>query len=247
MSLCSSSIGTRRGSRCARSRPSIGRGGSLRSSFATSKWSATTSSDASARAGTLEAVLDFGAVGLAADALGGSERVLEMAVEYSKTREQFGRPIGSFQAIKHMAAEMVADSRARSLAPVVCRSCSRCPAARREPRRIDGESRALRNLSSIVESRGADARRYRLHVGARSAFLVQARQMERARLRRSIVSSRARCRSLRFLRRGVFLRSADSCQTDAGAAIRSQTRVRARTQGDRAARFNDRGRRAALN
>ena len=67
-------------------------------------------------AGTLEAVLDFGAVGLAADALGGSERVLEMAVEYSKTREQFGRPIGSFQAIKHMAAEMAADIEpARSL------------------------------------------------------------------------------------------------------------------------------------
>ena len=66
--------------------------------------------------GTLEAVLDLGAVGLAADALGGSERVFEMAVEYSKTREQFGRPIGSFQAIKHMAAEMAADIEpARSL------------------------------------------------------------------------------------------------------------------------------------
>ena len=65
---------------------------------------------------TIEAVLDLAAVGLAADGLGGSERVLEMAVEYSKTREQFGRPIGSFQAIKHMAAEMTADIEpARSL------------------------------------------------------------------------------------------------------------------------------------
>jgi alkylation response protein AidB-like acyl-CoA dehydrogenase len=65
---------------------------------------------------TIEAVLDLGGVGLAADGLGGSERVLEMAVEYSKTREQFGRPIGSFQAIKHMAAEMAADIEpARSL------------------------------------------------------------------------------------------------------------------------------------
>jgi alkylation response protein AidB-like acyl-CoA dehydrogenase len=61
-------------------------------------------------------LLDVAAVALAADALGGSERVLDMAVSYSKTREQFGRPIGSFQAIKHMAAEMVAEVEpARSL------------------------------------------------------------------------------------------------------------------------------------
>jgi alkylation response protein AidB-like acyl-CoA dehydrogenase len=60
--------------------------------------------------------LDVAAIALAADALGGSERVLDMAVDYSKTREQFGRPIGSFQAIKHMAAEMVAEVEpARSL------------------------------------------------------------------------------------------------------------------------------------
>jgi alkylation response protein AidB-like acyl-CoA dehydrogenase len=60
--------------------------------------------------------LDVAAVALAADALGGAERVLEMAVGYSKTREQFGRPIGSFQAIKHMAAEMVSEIEpARSL------------------------------------------------------------------------------------------------------------------------------------
>ncbi len=66
---------------------------------------------------TLVRLLDFGAVALAADGLGGSERVLEMAVDYSKTREQFGRPIGSFQAVKHLAAEMVADVEpARSLA-----------------------------------------------------------------------------------------------------------------------------------
>jgi len=57
----------------------------------------------------LARLLDLGAVGIAADSLGGAERALEMAVEYSKVRQQFGRPIGSFQALKHMAAEMVAE------------------------------------------------------------------------------------------------------------------------------------------
>jgi alkylation response protein AidB-like acyl-CoA dehydrogenase len=61
-------------------------------------------------------LLDAGAVALAADSLGGAERVLEMSVEYARVREQFGRPIGSFQAIKHLAAEMVSEIEpARSL------------------------------------------------------------------------------------------------------------------------------------
>ncbi len=64
------------------------------------------------RPGTTAALLDelrdLAAIALAADSLGGAERVLEMAVAYAKTREQFGRPIGSFQAVKHLAAEMVA-------------------------------------------------------------------------------------------------------------------------------------------
>jgi alkylation response protein AidB-like acyl-CoA dehydrogenase len=61
-------------------------------------------------------VLDAAAVALAADSLGGAETALEMAVAYSKTREQFGRPIGSFQAVKHMAAEMASEIEpARSL------------------------------------------------------------------------------------------------------------------------------------
>jgi alkylation response protein AidB-like acyl-CoA dehydrogenase len=61
-------------------------------------------------------LLDLGAVLVAADSLGGAEQTLEMAVEYSKVRHQFGRPIGSFQALKHMAAEMVSEVEpARSL------------------------------------------------------------------------------------------------------------------------------------
>lgn len=61
-------------------------------------------------------MLDAGRIALAADILGASERAIEMAVAYAGERRQFGRVIGSFQAVKHMCAEMVAELEpARSL------------------------------------------------------------------------------------------------------------------------------------
>jgi alkylation response protein AidB-like acyl-CoA dehydrogenase len=58
---------------------------------------------------------DLAAVLVAADALGAMERMLEMAVDYSLQRHQFGVPIGSFQAVKHAAADIeVAVEAARS-------------------------------------------------------------------------------------------------------------------------------------
>jgi len=56
----------------------------------------------------LARVLDGGAIAVAAECLGGAERALELAVDYVRTREQFGRPVGSFQAVQHLAAEAVA-------------------------------------------------------------------------------------------------------------------------------------------
>jgi alkylation response protein AidB-like acyl-CoA dehydrogenase len=54
-------------------------------------------------------LIDRAAVGTAAQLLGGAVAMLELATEYAKTREQFGRPIGSFQAVKHHCADMVVD------------------------------------------------------------------------------------------------------------------------------------------
>jgi alkylation response protein AidB-like acyl-CoA dehydrogenase len=51
--------------------------------------------------------LDLARVALASEALGGAERVLEMTTEYAKQRLQFGRAIGSFQALKHRLADMM--------------------------------------------------------------------------------------------------------------------------------------------
>ena len=53
--------------------------------------------------------LDRGAVFHSAEMLGAAETVMGMAVEYAKVREQFGRPIGSFQAVKHRCADMLVD------------------------------------------------------------------------------------------------------------------------------------------
>ncbi len=60
-------------------------------------------------ADAVEALVDRGAVYAAAEMLGGAARVLDLTVEYAKDREQFGRPIGSFQALKHRCADMLVD------------------------------------------------------------------------------------------------------------------------------------------
>jgi alkylation response protein AidB-like acyl-CoA dehydrogenase len=57
--------------------------------------------------GVLDRALDVAAIALAAEQLGGAQRALDMAVEYAKIRQQFGRPIGSFQAIKHRCADLL--------------------------------------------------------------------------------------------------------------------------------------------
>jgi alkylation response protein AidB-like acyl-CoA dehydrogenase len=63
----------------------------------------------------LERTLDLAAAALAAEQVGAAQRCLEMAVDYAKSRVQFGRPIGSFQAIKHRCADLlVAVESARS-------------------------------------------------------------------------------------------------------------------------------------
>jgi alkylation response protein AidB-like acyl-CoA dehydrogenase len=61
-------------------------------------------------------MLDAGRIGLAADSLGAGESMIDQAVAYAHERKQFGRAIGSFQAVKHMCAEMIAELEpARSL------------------------------------------------------------------------------------------------------------------------------------
>jgi alkylation response protein AidB-like acyl-CoA dehydrogenase len=63
--------------------------------------------------GAAAAIVDhavlLGSIMLAAEQVGGAQRCLDMSVDYAKLRYQFGRPIGSFQAIKHTCADMLLD------------------------------------------------------------------------------------------------------------------------------------------
>ena len=93
----------------------------------------------------LSRMLDLAAVGLAAEQVGGAQKALDMAVEYAKVRVQFGRPIGSFQAIKHKCAEVLvqvdaaraamqyalwcADERSEELPVVACLAKAYCSEA----------------------------------------------------------------------------------------------------------------------
>src|SRR5246500_4742450 len=66
-------------------------------------------------------IADTAAILLAAEQIGAAERCLELTVEYTKSRVQFGRPIGSFQALKHRMADLyVAVAAARAVVSDAC-------------------------------------------------------------------------------------------------------------------------------
>lgn len=94
----------------------------------------------------IDRLLQIAAVGVAAESLGGAEKVLEMAVEYAKVRVQFGRPIGSFQAIKHKCADMLI--RVESARSAVCLA-----------RQVlgDGEENALPIVAALAKAYCCDA------------------------------------------------------------------------------------------
>ncbi|MBI4201089.1 MAG: acyl-CoA dehydrogenase, partial [Chloroflexi bacterium] len=58
---------------------------------------------------TVSRLIEMAAAGKCAEMLGGADRVLEMTVSYVKDRAQFGRPVGSFQAVQHHCANMATD------------------------------------------------------------------------------------------------------------------------------------------
>ena len=124
----------------------------------------------------ISAMLDLAVVALAAEQAGGAQKVLEMAVEYAKVRIQFGRPVGSFQAIKHKCADMVLDvESAKSAAYYAGRAAA---AGDEELPVLASLAKACCSDGVFARRRGEhpDPRRYRLHLGASRSPVLQAGQ-----------------------------------------------------------------------
>ncbi len=93
-------------------------------------------SEGDVRAG-LEKVLALGCAALAAEQAGGAQACLDMATDYARTRLQFGRPIGSYQSIKHKCAELLVEVEfAKTAAYYACRCAAEDPGELMEASRI---------------------------------------------------------------------------------------------------------------
>jgi alkylation response protein AidB-like acyl-CoA dehydrogenase len=93
----------------------------------------------------VKAALDMTLVALAGEQAGGARRSLDMTVEYGKNRIQFGRPIAGFQALKHMAADMLLESE------------SATSAARNAAKQLAEGSASVDNAVSLAAFACADA------------------------------------------------------------------------------------------
>ena len=138
----------------------------------------------------LSEVTDLVLAALAAEQLGGAARCLELSVEYAKVREQFGRPIGSFQAIKHKCATLLLEVESGRSAV----SAGNRGAGRPRAGRVAGGGARLRPLLGRLHPRRQgvhpDPRRHRLHLGARRAPVPPAGEVVRALLRPARAAAR---------------------------------------------------------
>ncbi|AKK25706.1 acyl-CoA dehydrogenase family protein [Mycobacterium sp. EPa45] len=91
----------------------------------------------------LNRVVDIARVLLAAEMLGGAEACLARSVEYARSRTQFGRPIGTFQAVKHMCADMAIEIDATRVAVMFAAMSA-------------GDPRELAVAAPLVKAQAAD-------------------------------------------------------------------------------------------
>ena len=68
----------------------------------------------------LKRALEWATAALCAEMIGGAQKVLEESTEYAKTRHQFGKPIGIYQAVSHKLADMLVLLRERALGDLLC-------------------------------------------------------------------------------------------------------------------------------
>jgi alkylation response protein AidB-like acyl-CoA dehydrogenase len=107
----------------------------------------------------IERGLRRAAVGLAAEQAGGAQRMLDMMVDHARTRQQFGRPIGSFQAVQHACAGVLVDvEAARSAAYYGLRTAAAHPARESGPADAGAEAE-LAAVSSLAKAFCSEAYR----------------------------------------------------------------------------------------
>jgi alkylation response protein AidB-like acyl-CoA dehydrogenase len=114
----------------------------------------------------MTAALDESAVALVSEQAGGAHRAMEMAAEYAKTRYQFGRAIGSFQAVKHMCADMLLEAESAPLGGTTRGMGVRGRIALAMGRSRAGAGVLLGCVRDGRRNQHPGARRNRVHLGA---------------------------------------------------------------------------------
>ncbi len=135
----------------------------------------------------LSKTLDLAAVALAAEQVGGAQRCLDSSVEYAKTRIQFGRPIGSFQAIKHKCADMLLEVESAKSAAYYAGWAAAEDSDELPVVASSGQVVLLGGLLPRRRRDHPDPRGHRLHLGAPRPPVLQAGQVVRAHAGRPVL------------------------------------------------------------
>ena len=160
-----------------------------------------------AAAGSVDRQLDVAIALTVAEMVGAMDRDFEVVLDYAKARTAFGRPIGSFQAVKHLLADTslaleMSKAMARRRRQGGGRGEGRCHRGREHGQGVR-ERQCRRPRPELLPG----LRRHRVHVGARPAPLPPAPHRRRRALRGRVVAPRARLAVLRTMRRGRDERS----------------------------------------
>ena len=123
----------------------------------------------------LERTLDVARIGLAAEMLGSTEECFDRTIKYLKEREQFGVPIGSFQALKHRAADMFCEVELSKsvVLEALTRARRRARPGRDREAREPRQDESRRNVHACLARRHPDARRHRHDRRVRHRLLHQ--------------------------------------------------------------------------
>ena len=125
-------------------------------------------------------ILDGGRISIGALAVGLAQAALDASIPYAQTREQFGRPIGSFQGVAFMVADMATEIEAAR--QMVWRAAWLKDQGRDySPRRRGGEAVRIRGQLAGDEQRHPDPRRLRLRRGVQGRALHARREADRDR------------------------------------------------------------------